>query len=311
MDELKILYRRKARELHPDRNYYGNVETSTVLFAEVQAAYDVLSDPQERAWYDSHLTIKKGERHQESKFYCGSNLTTTEDILAIMLTFVPTMEFSDLRSGFFGSGRALFNQLAEEEHISCARENLRCIEYPSFGSSADSFESIRSFYDIWSSFSTKKTFSWKDTHRNSDAPDRRTRRFIERENKRLRDEAIRDFNTAVRSLVRCIKKKDPRCSVHSLSETERQRSSRSAAATQASRSRAANEARLGDYAEPEWARRENLENDILGTDPDSEQEYFKCLLCHKTFKSEAQFNVHERSKKHVKAAKQLHYKCSE
>src|SRR5271155_4488774 len=55
-DEIKKAYRRKALELHPDRNY-GNVESATKLFAEIQSAYEVLSDPQERAWYDSHRDV--------------------------------------------------------------------------------------------------------------------------------------------------------------------------------------------------------------------------------------------------------------
>jgi DnaJ family protein A protein 5 len=52
-DRIKKAYRKKALELHPDRNY-GNVENATKKFAEVQSAYEILSDPQERAWYDSH-----------------------------------------------------------------------------------------------------------------------------------------------------------------------------------------------------------------------------------------------------------------
>lgn len=30
------------------------MEEATTIFAEIRAAYEVLSDPQERAWYDSH-----------------------------------------------------------------------------------------------------------------------------------------------------------------------------------------------------------------------------------------------------------------
>lgn len=31
-----------------------NIEEATLAFRVVQQAYDVLSDPQERAWYDKH-----------------------------------------------------------------------------------------------------------------------------------------------------------------------------------------------------------------------------------------------------------------
>lgn len=43
---LKKAYKKKALELHPDRNFQ-NEEKATKLFAEVQAAYEILSDPQE------------------------------------------------------------------------------------------------------------------------------------------------------------------------------------------------------------------------------------------------------------------------
>lgn len=52
-DDLKKAYRKLALKWHPDKNP-DNTEESKKQFQLIQAAYEVLSDPQERAWYDKH-----------------------------------------------------------------------------------------------------------------------------------------------------------------------------------------------------------------------------------------------------------------
>src|SRR6201999_924472 len=91
---------------------------------------------------------------------------------------------------------------------------------------------------------------------------------------------------------------------------ERQKALREAAAAQAARSRAAREAKFqeaGADAIPDWAKSRTRDEHEGGFSSESEIEEheYDCVVCDKTFKSEAQFKVHEKSKKHVKLLKQL------
>lgn len=47
--EIKKAYRRMALQWHPDKNL-DNLQEAKEQFQLVQNAYEVLSDPQERAW---------------------------------------------------------------------------------------------------------------------------------------------------------------------------------------------------------------------------------------------------------------------
>jgi curved DNA-binding protein CbpA len=52
-EEIRKGYRKLALRYHPDKNP-DNVEEANKRFLLIQAAYEILSDDQERAWYDAH-----------------------------------------------------------------------------------------------------------------------------------------------------------------------------------------------------------------------------------------------------------------
>ena len=305
---IKKAYRKKALELHPDRNY-GNVEEATKLFADVQSAYEVLSDPQERAWYDSHrdAILQDDDEVSGGHFEHNVRVTTAEDLVRMFSKFNGKMDFSDSSTGFYSVLRDTFAVLAREEEIACEWEDLDPVFYPPFGHANDDYDTVvKPFYAVWNGFATKKTFSWKDVYRYPDAPDRRVRRLMEKENKRLRDEGIREFNDAVRSLVAFVRKRDPRFKPNTQSEAERQKILRDAVAAQAARSRAANQAKSAPQGPiPEWMmHREEAEDDESDEEKEPD-EHVECVVCKKSFKSEKQYEAHERSKKHIKAVQQL------
>ena len=293
--------------MHPDRNY-GNAEAATRQFADVQAAYEILSDPQERAWYDSHRDAILLDRNNNTTHHHDRavQVTTTADILSVFTHYHGQLDYSDSERGFFSTVRDMFDRLATEERESYEWDSIEGSYFPGFGAAKDTYADVaKPFYNIWSNFSTHKSFSWEDRFRTADAPDRKVRRMMEKENKKVRDEASREFNEAVRSLVAFVKKRDPRYVPTKQSEADRQKTLRDAATAQAARSRAFNQAKLHEHMQPEWTKVDSAVDNVFEESSEGDQEEFECIICFKVFKSEKQWQAHERSKKHLKAAQRL------
>jgi DnaJ family protein A protein 5 len=310
-DELKKAYRKKALLLHPDKNR-GDEERATKTFAEVQAAYEVLSDPQERAWYDSHETsILRGDSGagEDTATYQNVRMTTADDLARLVRKFNSNVEFTDAPSGFFGFVRETFEQLAMEEEVAAQWEDVDVRAYPTFGHKDDTHEDVvKQFYSAWAGFATVKTFAWRDKYRLSEAPDRRIRRLMEKENNAERQDGIREFNEAVRVLVAFIRKRDPRYTPNTQSEEDRQKALRDAATAQRARARAANEAKIAEAETPEWDKFREASEEEESEEEEPEQEIIECVACDKEFKSEKQYEAHEKSKKHQKAVYALQKK---
>ena len=282
----------------------------TLRFAEVQSAYSILSDPQERAWYDSqqHSLLRDGGELFNASSLKNSTNTTAEDIRRSYRKFNDQLSFSDSPSGFFGGLRSIFAKLAMEEVVASERQGLDPVDYPPFGHAADEYENIvRIFYASWSSFTTRKAFFWRELYRLSDAPDRRVRRMMEKENKRVREEAIQEYNDCVRSMVAFVKKRDPRYKSNFQTEADRVKILRDASLAQAARSRAANREKVVDEIRPPQWTQVSEESEIVENDEEIEKvdDEVHCVVCNKTFKSENQYESHERSKKHSKAVRQI------
>lgn len=310
-DELKKAYRKKALLLHPDKNR-GDEERATKIFAEVQAAYEVLSDPQERAWYDSHeSSILRGDSGagEDTPTYQNVRMTTADDLARMVRKFNSNVEFTDSPSGFFGFVRETFEQLATEEDIAAQWEDVDVRAYPTFGHKDDTHDDVvKQFYSAWAGFATVKSFAWRDKYKLSEAPDRRIRRLMEKENNAERQDGIREFNEAVRVLVAFIRKRDPRYTPNTQSEADRQKALRDAATAQRARARAANEAKIAEAETNEWDKFREVSEEEESEEEEPEQQIIECVACDKEFKSERQYEAHEKSKKHQKAVQALQRK---
>jgi DnaJ family protein A protein 5 len=222
--------------------------------------------------------------------------------------FNPGVPFTDAPNGFFGILRKTFQTLATEEDAAAKWEGLDLPIYPDFGTAKSDYETeVKTFYGVWVSFSTQKSFSWRDRYRTSDAPDRANRRFAEKENKKLRDAGIREFNEAVVALVTFVRRRDPRYLPNLQTDAERQKTLRDAAASQAKRARAANQAKINQHVVPEWSKTSSRLPEEGSFEEEEEEvvETIECVACGKIFKSEKQYEAHERSKKHIKTVQQM------
>ena len=304
-EEIKTAYRKTALKWHPDRNF-GNVEEATRQFADAQIAYEVLSEANDRAWYDRHrASILRGENvtgDGEAAYDAGLGVA---DLMPYFNKFF-TATVDDSKNGFFVQVRTLFVQLRAEEEIACGDAGRDMVDYPDFGDSRTSDHQVKAFYKTWSRFYSEKSFEWADKYMTRQAPDRRVRRAIDKENNKARMAERKDYNDTVHQLVSAIKKRDFRYIVNKVSAKQRQRELLESTRLQAAAARKAHVDQLEDFEEQAWQK-----VDAKGQEETEMHEYdwvetqIECVACNKTFKNERTYNAHERSKKHQQAVRKL------
>jgi len=201
-ETLKKQYRKLALKYHPDKNP-NDPEEAKKTFQIIQQAYDVLSDPQERAWYDNH-------REQILRGGLGEKLEDEGIDLFQYFTSSCYTGFGDDESGFYGVYNEVFNTLAKED-LDFIDDEDSDFEIPSFGKYESDYEEVVGpFYAYWSSYSTPRSFSWLDKYDTRQGENRWVKRKMEAENKKVRDKAKKERNEAVRNLVQFVRKRDKR-----------------------------------------------------------------------------------------------------
>jgi DnaJ family protein A protein 5 len=225
---IKKAHRRAALIHHPDKNVNKSEderEGSVDEFKLVQAAYECLSDPVERKWYDEHRDmILRGGIAGNGGAGEGGGDSFVYDVMPFHNAGCYDGYDDDDPDGFYSVYEGAFNRIFQGERDGYVSEGNIDVEKMSnahlsevrLGDSASAWEDVLAFYNAWEGFTSCLSFAWEDDYHLNDireAPNRRIRRLMEDENKKKRKAAKKERVEDVCALVRFVKKRDPRVRV--------------------------------------------------------------------------------------------------
>jgi len=322
-DDIKQAYKKMAIFWHPDKN---RSEEATQKFQEINEAYTVLSDPNERTWYDNHRNqILKNKDFNPDMTDEESELQTFGIDIWPFFTRGCFSDFNDEEKGFFAVYRTLFEGIkaqeekAKQEFVDDEEEDKLDMEIggkqaPGFGDSKMGIDKVLDFYKFWEHFYTFKQFGWTDLHNLSDAYNRQIKRLMEKENKKERQKEKKKYVETIINLVEYVKKRDPRYQEHAKAQIlEKQKKQEALKKQENEKIRLLTE--LREKQRKEEAQRyleESLQEQVVeetnedDNDQNGHEEDFFCEICNKEFKTENQLKNHKPSKAHQKKVKELY-----
>merc|ERR1712173_319079 len=303
-EDLKKAYRKLALKYHPDKNR-DDPEKAKEAFQLVQQAFEVLSDPQERAWYDNHREAILRGLDEENREVSGVDL---------FAYFTPSCYsgFGTDDKSFYSVYQKLFATL-EEEDETFNEDSEEELEYPSFGNSSSPDNVWQEFYAFFSCYVTTRTYTWLDKYDTRQSENRRISRLMEKENKKARDAAKKERNEVVRELVKFIQKRDKRPQEYAKKLAEKRELNNQKTAEKRKKQLDAQAKALQDALQQVDEGNggfgmANTEDELRvleeRLDAEDDDELF-CIACNKEMRNEKAFASHRKQKKHLENVEQL------
>lgn len=184
-EQLKKQYRKLVLMHHPDKQgakspEHGDEPKAAAKglnekdkkFIKIQEAYEMLSDPVKRRQYDSSLDFDEA---------------------------VP--EEVDESLGFFATFTPVFRRNS--------RWSTR-LPVPDLGEEKTDMNKVHKFYDFWYSFESWRDFSMHDEYQLDDAEFREERRWMERQNQKIRKKYLDSERKRIWKLTEMAERLDPR-----------------------------------------------------------------------------------------------------
>ncbi|KAH8581845.1 zuotin related factor-1 like with a DNAJ domain at the N-terminus and 2 SANT domains [Cryptosporidium sp. chipmunk genotype I] len=178
--EIKQAYRKLALSYHPDKNKENSSDARSEEFLKIQEAYEILSDKNLRHTYDSALpfddTIPSIYVNENNDFH----------------------KFKNFFSPIF--------------HRNSRWSIIKPV--PDIGNADDKIEVVENFYEFWRGFQSNRDFSIYEEHELNHAECREEKRWMERQNSKIRSKYIRNEISRINKLVDLAYKNDPRIKEH-------------------------------------------------------------------------------------------------
>jgi len=212
-DDVKRAYRKIVLKHHPDKRKANGeeVKEDDDYFTCIIKAYEILSVPSKRRSYDS----------VDPEF--DDTLPTDKEV-----------------------EKDFYNVLGRQFKLNARWSEKRKV--PQLGTEESSRDDVEKFYDFWYNFQSWREYSYLDEEDKEKGQDRDERRWIEKQNKIIRQKRKKEEMARIRSLVDLAYNNDPRIARFKREEKERKLAAKRAKQTAAQAAKAEEE-RIAKEAE--------------------------------------------------------------